>query len=84
MENAEKNTKMDDVLLHPATESAFTRLVYEKNELDVRIQKLIVFTKSDKFMKCKEHARNLLYRQLDIMLDYSDILNRRILTWEEI
>lgn len=84
MENTEKNTKMDDALLHPTTESAFTRLVYEKNELDVRIQKLIVFTKSDKFMKCKEQARNLLYSQLDIMLDYSDILNRRIITWEEI
>ena len=84
MENAEKNTKMDDVLLRPAHENAFTRLVHEKNELDVRIQKLIVFTKSDKFMKCKEGARNLLYSQLDIMLDYSDILNRRILTWEEI
>lgn len=84
MENIEKNTKMDDVWLHPATESAFARLMHEKSELDARIQKLIILTNSDMFMKCKEQTRNLLYSQLDIMLDYSDILNRRILTWEEI
>lgn len=64
-------------------ESAFDRIVEEKRLLDDKIVKLNAFLiDNDKACKIAGYAQvELMRNQLRTMLDYSDILNRRILAW---
>lgn len=64
-------------------ESAFGRIVEEKKLLDDKIVKLNAFLiDDDKACKIAGYVQVELMRdQLRTMLDYSSILNRRILTW---
>lgn len=66
-----------------SSDTPFTRIVEEKRALDEKIVKL------NAFLKDEEKASNItgwfqvgqMREQLDVMLQYSGILNKRILTW---
>lgn len=53
------------------------RVVQEKKELDVKIEKLIEFLKTDKALDLVE-GYNLLWAQHKAMAEYSKILGDRI------
>ena len=61
----------------------FERLVFEKHELDERIIKLNAFLIDDeKACSIAGYPQVAQMRQqLDVMVQYSGILNTRILTW---
>ena len=72
-----------DQLAGSQEESAFDRIVEEKRLLDDKIVKLNAFLIDDN-EACKIAGYTqveLMRNQLRTMLDYSDILNRRILAW---
>ena len=54
------------------------RVVVEKDELDERIEKLTNFIQSVKFQSIPEEEQELLTRQLEVMREYSSILEERI------
>lgn len=56
------------------------RVIAERDELSVKLAKLIVFIKSNDFAKKvqDERERGRLTQQKDIMSQYLDILNERI------
>lgn len=66
-----------------SSDTPFTRIVEEKRALDDKIVKL------NAFLEDEEKASNItgwfqvgqMREQLDVMLQYSGILNKRILTW---
>lgn len=55
------------------------RIQEEKKELDEKIAKLYQFLKSDKIQELDGRNRSLLNDQLDAMLNYSSILNNRLI-----
>lgn len=69
--------------------SALLRLVDEKQELDDRIMKLKTFldTYHDYSALAEKvgsyQAADALRRQLDIMVEYSNILNTRLVLWKD-
>ena len=54
------------------------RLIEEKNQLDEKIAKLDVFTKSDAFNGIDNVQRGLLRVQLNAMRTYSQVLDERL------
>lgn len=54
------------------------RLIEEKNQLDEKIAKLDVFTKSDAFNGIDNVQRGLLRIQLNAMRTYSQVLDERL------
>ena len=55
------------------------RVVTEKEELDAKIVKLEAFVNNEeKYGALDEDAQNLLEEQLDVMQQYSNILDERI------
>lgn len=66
------------------SQAAKERVIEEKNQLDEKIKKLYAFLiDEEKVSKISTRQKSLLSRQLDIMSDYSDILNKRLLWWED-
>lgn len=63
---------MDQMLPHER------RVVDEKNELDVRIEKLDIFIGSDTYLKLPNEEARRLDLQLDLMNAYSRVLGMRI------
>lgn len=62
---------------------AYLRILDEKWELDNRIKKLNAFlSDNERTQRIGYQHLELLRRQLDIMLEYSSILNARILRWQ--
>lgn len=62
---------------------AYLRILDEKRELDNKIVKLNAFLSNPNCTQRIEYQHlELLQRQLDIMLEYSSILNTRILRWQ--
>lgn len=62
---------------------AYLRILDEKRELDNRIMKLNAFLyDNERTQRIGYQQLELLRRQLDIMLEYSSILNTRILRWQ--
>lgn len=60
---------------------AYLRILDEKRELDNRIMKLnAVLFDSDSTLSYKQ--LELLQRQLNVMLEYSNILNVRLVGWK--
>lgn len=58
------------------------RVIFEKIELDEKIQKLEAFFQSEHWNSVSDEEGGRLYRQIDIMTDYSDILDQRIAAFE--
>lgn len=54
------------------------RIVNEKNELDERANKLCDFVKSEKFNTLSMDMRRLMVDQYDTMVEYSNILGKRL------
>lgn len=54
------------------------RVVNEKQELDVKIEKLVSFIKTPKFNELDNQNKLLLQFQVEPMQDYSRILGERI------
>lgn len=54
------------------------RVVDERNELNEKITKLHDFFKNPIFQKLPEEDKNLLNEQSEIMMNYSDVLLKRI------
>lgn len=54
------------------------RVVAEKDELDVKIDKLITFIDGAVFLSLPREEQDRLERQLDIMREYSKVLGERI------
>ena len=66
------------------SQAAKERVIEEKRQLDEKIKKLYAFlVNEEKASKITTRQKSLLGRQLDIMTDYSDILNKRLLWWED-
>lgn len=66
------------------SQAAKERVIEEKRQLDEKIKKLYAFlVNEEKVSKIPTRQKSLLGRQLDIMTDYSDILNKRLLWWED-
>lgn len=63
-------------------ESAYARILREKEELDTRIEKLNMMIRSKRFMTFSYEQQNLMQEQVRFMTEYSCILNKRILCWE--
>lgn len=62
---------------------AYLRILDEKRELDNRIMKLNAFLSDNERTQCiGYHQLELLRRQLDVMLQYSNILNARLVGWK--
>lgn len=62
---------------------AYLRILDEKRELDNRIMKLNAFlSDNDRTQRIGYQHLELLRHQLDVMLEYSSILNTRILRWQ--
>lgn len=62
---------------------AYLRILDEKRELDNRIIKLNKFlSDNDRTQRIGYKQVELLQHQLDVMLQYSNILNTRILSWQ--
>ena len=58
-------------------EGCVKRLIVEKNDLEKKISKLLVFIKSDKFKSLPEEDQFLLNIQRNCMLSYFEILEQR-------
>lgn len=54
------------------------RIVNEKSELNERANKLRGFIRSEKFNSLSMDMRKLMVNQYDIMVEYSNILSRRL------
>ena len=71
-----------DIINPDPSAAALERVKVEKADLEekvVKLQKML-----DKQMESQtiaDHSLALMYKQLDVMLEYIDILNRRILYW---
>lgn len=62
---------------------AYLRILDEKRELDNRIIKLNAFLSgNERTQRIGYQHLELLQRQLNVMLEYSSILNTRILRWQ--
>ena len=90
--NCKKNNcccDTDGDLIQENVSDTFLRLVDEKQELDDRIVKLKAFIDSfDEYGKLAEkvgsdQAADALRCQLDIMVEYSNILNTRLILWKD-
>lgn len=57
------------------------RVVAEKKELDERHSKLKAFLETSVFCALPSQERQLLREQAEVMRQYSDILTRRIESW---
>ena len=57
------------------------RVVDELNELSERTSKLVKFTLSEKFSSLSINMQCLMKEQIDIMLNYGDVLRRRLACW---
>jgi len=53
-------------------------IVYEKAFLEEKLIELKQFTKTDKFESLPEEETDLLYRQIDSMQNYFNILEKRV------
>ena len=58
------------------------RVIYELNELLKRTSKLVKFTLSEKFSSLSINMQCLMKEQIDIMLNYGDVLRRRLEVWD--
>ena len=58
------------------------RVVDELNELSERTSKLVKFTLSEKFSSLSINMQCLMKEQIDIMLNYGDVLRRRLACWD--
>jgi hypothetical protein len=58
------------------------RVRAEKDALDGKIQKLSAFVDKDYFLNLKKEAQDLMLKQLNVMMQYSEILGSRIKMWD--
>lgn len=64
--------------------TAYERILLEKEQLDERVVKLNSFLGNpDCLNKVGKKQYDLMTRQLSVMEEYSDILNKRILYWKD-
>ena len=62
--------------------AAYERLVVEKKELDERIMKLSKILQDQRKMdSIPWRQRNAMEKQFELMVQYSNVLNERILVW---
>ena len=54
------------------------RVIQEKGELGIKIDKLEIFMRSSAFAKLDDYAQKLLIRQNDAMYSYFSILKVRV------
>lgn len=59
------------------------RVVDELNELSERTSKLVKFTLSEKFSELTPTMQYLMKDQVRCMLEYGDILRRRLDCWDK-
>lgn len=63
-------------------DEAKQRVVDELAELSERTSKLVKFTLSEKFSKLSRHMQYLMQDQVRTMLEYGNILRRRLECWD--
>jgi hypothetical protein len=54
------------------------RLINEKAELDLKLERLTEFGRSPQFQALDEEEQMLINRQHSLMEDYSEVLSKRI------
>ena len=57
------------------------RVIDELNELSERTSKLVKFTLSEKFSFLSTNMQYLMQDQVRVMLDYGNILRKRLACW---
>ena len=60
------------------------RVIDELNELSERTSKLVKFILSKKFSALNEHMQYLMQDQVRVMLEYGNILRKRLECWDMI
>lgn len=63
-------------------DEAKQRVVDELAELSERTSKLVKFTLSEKFSKLSKNMQYLMQEQVRTMLEYGNILRRRLECWD--
>ena len=58
------------------------RVVDELNELSEKTSNIVKFTLSEKFSSLSINMQCLMKEQIDIMLNYGDVLRRRLARWD--
>ncbi len=58
------------------------RVLVELNELTEKTDKLTLFIGSENYKKLSQIQQDLLYRQMNIMHDYTIVLQSRLDNWE--
>ena len=71
--------RQGELKLEGKMEAYQERVVDEKSELDKKINTLTAFQRSEAFKTIDYDKTALLHRQLKAMVEYSNILNERIL-----
>lgn len=64
-------------------DDAKQRVVNELNELSERTSKLVKFTLSEKFNELTNEMQYMMKDQVRVMLEYGDILRRRLNIWDK-
>jgi hypothetical protein len=64
-------------------DDAKQRVINELNELSERTSKLVKFTLSEKFSELTSTMQYLMKDQVRCMLEYGDILRRRLDCWDK-
>lgn len=85
----EFNNKCDDMDMEDEADcdiedkdSPFDRILEEKRCLDEKIIKLVAFLQDERARQiCGWEQVDLMEKQLQIMIEYSSVLNTRILRW---
>lgn len=58
------------------------RVINELYELSIKTSKLVLFMGTDNFMKLSKNMQYLMQDQLRCMIEYANILRRRLSIWD--
>ena len=59
------------------------RVIEELEQLSERVTKLVKFTLSEKFTELTSDMKALMQDQVNVMLQYGDLLRRRLAIWDK-
>ena len=65
------------------TNPAKQRVIEELEQLSDRVTKLVKFTLSEKFTELTSDMKALMQDQVNVMLQYGDLLRRRLAIWDK-
>ena len=64
-------------------DDAKQRVINELDELSIKTSQLVLFMGTDDFMKLSNNTQYLMQDQLRCMIEYANILRRRLSVWDK-